>query len=250
MLKTLIEIEDLKKVYKSSKQVINALDGVSLHIYEGEILGLLGVNGAGKTTLSSILATLHPPTSGDVLFDDRSIYEDINGYRRFIGFCPQRPNLILELTVHQNLLFAGRYFEMSEDQVQKRIDYFAQKYGLQKYLAMKPAELSGGYRQRVMIARSLMHNPKLLILDEPTVGLDPHIRHQLWEEISVLKKEGVTIILTTHYIDEAEILSDRICILDKGKVKLVDTPENLKNAYQKSRLEDVFLKLMHEEVDE
>lgn len=113
----------------------------------------------------------------------------------------------------------------------------------------KPEVLSGGYKQRVVIARSLMHNPKLVILDEPTVGLDPHIRHQLWESIRELKNEGVTVILTTHYLDEAEILSDRICILDKGIIKLIDTPENLKSIHQQSKLEDVFIKLMHEETE-
>lgn len=250
MLKILIKIKDLKKEYKSGKKIIKALDGVSLDIYKGEILGLLGVNGAGKTTLSSIIATLHPSTAGDIIFGGRSIYDDINRYRRFIGFCPQKPNLISDLTLEQNLLFAGRYFEMSEEQIRKRIDFFTQKYELGQYLYLKPSVLSGGYRQRVMIVRSLMHNPKLLILDEPTAGLDPHIRHQLWEEIRALKKEGVTIILTTHYIDEAEILSDRICILDKGRIKLVDTPESLKHAYHQSRLEDVFLKLVHEEIAE
>jgi len=120
---------------------------------------------------------------------------------------------------------------------------------LQKYLDSKPDVLSGGYKQRVLIARALMHNPKLIILDEPTVGLDPHIRHQLWENINTLKKEGVTVLLTTHYLDEAEVLSDRICILDKGKIKLIDTPENLKNIHQMGKLEDIFIKLMKEETD-
>ncbi|GAG36551.1 unnamed protein product, partial [marine sediment metagenome] len=219
-------------------------------IYRGEIISLLGVNGAGKTTLSAILATLHPPTEGDVIFNERSIYDDINTYRRHIGYCPQKPNLFQDLTVEQNLLFAGRYFNLPEDQVKKRVQDLVQKYDLGQYINSKPGMLSGGYKQRVLIARSLMHNPKLLILDEPTVGLDPHIRHHLWENIRNLKKEGVTIVLTTHYLDEAEVLSDRICILDRGVIKLIDTPENLKTAYQKSRLEDVFLKLMEEEPEQ
>lgn len=245
--KILLKILNLKKYYFDKKQTIKALDDVTLDIYEGEVLGLLGVNGAGKTTLSSLLTTLHPPTDGNVIFHGQSIYKDINSYRRFIGYCPQKPNLINDLTVEQNLLFDGRYFGLSEDEIQSRMKELVKKYELSKYLKSKPDVLSGGYNHRVLLARSLMHNPKILILDEPTVGLDPHIRRQLWENIRNLKKEGVTIILTTHYLDEAEILADRICILDKGKIKLIDTPENLKNVFQKSRLEDVFIKLTHEE---
>ncbi len=250
MEKLLIKIENLKKYYKDRKKITKALDGVSLDIFQGEIIGLLGVNGAGKTTLSSIIATLHPPTEGDILFEEKSIYEDINRYRRLIGFCPQKPNLIEELTVEQNLWLAGQYFEMPKEQIKTRMNYMIEKFQLKEYKDSKPTTLSGGYQHRVLLARSLMHGPKLLILDEPTVGLDPHIRHKLWENIRELKKDGVTVLLTTHYLDEAEILSDRICILDKGRIKLVDTPEGLKTTFQKSRLEDVFLQLIHEEPEQ
>ncbi len=249
MEKTLIRIQNLKKYYDSDKLTIKALDDVSLEIYESEIIGLLGVNGAGKTTLSNILATLHPPTSGDILLNNNSIYKDINGFRKIVGYCPQKPNLIEELTVKQNLILAGEYFCLPKSEILERLDHLVSKYVLQKYLDSKPDVLSGGYKQRVLIARALMHNPKLIILDEPTVGLDPHIRHQLWENINTLKKEGVTVLLTTHYLDEAEVLSDRICILDKGKIKLIDTPENLKNIHQMGKLEDIFIKLMKEETD-
>lgn len=244
----LLKIANLKKYYRDKSQTIKALDGISLDIYKGEILGLLGVNGAGKTTLSAILTTLYPPTSGDVLIKNQSIYKNINNYRRIVGYCPQTPNLVNELTVEQNLLFAGRYFGLPEDEIIERMNDLVERYELAKYLKSKPQILSGGYNHRVLLARSLMHNPKILILDEPTVGLDPHIRRQLWENISAIKKEGVTVILTTHYLDEAEILADRICILDKGKIKLIDTTENLRAAYNQSRLEDIFIKLTHEEV--
>lgn len=247
MLNLLVKVQNIKKYYKNKDQTIKALDDISLDIYQGEILGLLGVNGAGKTTLSSILATLHPPTSGDILFKEKSIYQNINKFRKQVGFCPQKPNLINDLTVRQNLVFAGRYFDLSESEIKNRVAEITEKYALSKYLDSKPEILSGGYRQRVLLARALVSKPKLVILDEPTVGLDPHIRHKLWENIRNLKKDGVTVILTTHYLDEAEILSDRICILDKGKIRLIDTPENLKSVYQKSKLEDVFIQLMKEE---
>lgn len=250
MLNKLIEIKNLKKYYKSKNGPVKALNGIDLNIFQGEVLGLLGVNGAGKTTLSSILSTLHPPTDGDILFEDKSIYKDINFYRRYVGFCPQKPNLINDLTVRQNLIFAGKFYNLSDDEINNRIDEITEKYELAKYLDSKPTVLSGGYKQRVLIARAVMHKPKLVILDEPTVGLDPHIRHYLWENIRNLRNDNITVILTTHYLDEAEILSDRICILDKGLIKLIDTPENLKTAYQKSKLEDVFIQLMQEEKEE
>jgi len=246
-MQPLIKLANLKKHYRDKTKTIKALDDVSFEINHGEIFGLLGVNGAGKTTLSSILATLHRPTSGDILFNDKSIYKDINGYRMQVGFCPQTPNLIASLTVEKNLIFAGRYFNVPEPTIKERLEKLIKKYGLSEYRNSKPTVLSGGYKQRVLLARSLMHNPKLIILDEPTVGLDPHIRQSLWENIRQLKQEGVSVVLTTHYLDEAEALSDRICILEKGKVLLIDTPSNLKSIYQKGRLEDVFIQLMKEE---
>lgn len=247
MQQKLIEVKNLTKEYHADSLIIKALNNLSIDIYKGEILGLLGVNGAGKTTLSSILTTLHPATSGDVLFEGESIYKDINKYRQVVGFCPQKPNLIEDLTVRQNLIFAGKYFGMTDEYINKKFEELVEKYELSKYLDSKPDILSGGYKQRVLLARSLMHEPKIVILDEPTVGLDPHIRRRLWDNIRNLKKDGITVILTTHYLEEAEVLSDRICILHKGSIILLDTPENIKSTYHKSKLEDVFVQLMEEE---
>jgi ABC-type multidrug transport system ATPase subunit len=242
----LLRMLDVKKHYRQGNRVAKALDGVSFDIYKGEVIGLLGVNGAGKTTLSSILATLHPLTSGSIMYEGKSIYENLNNYRCAIGFCPQKINLDNDLTVRQNLVFAGRYMGIPGHIIRDKVDACIQTYGLEPYKDCSPEILSGGYARRVLIARALMHNPQLVILDEPTVGLDPHVRHQLWELIRNLKSQGVTVILTTHYIDEAEFLSDRICVLERGRVKLVDTPQGLLTAYQKSRLEDVFIQLIDE----
>lgn len=244
----LVRINDVRKYFVHKKQIAKALDGVTLDIFPGEIVGLLGVNGAGKTTLSSLLATLHPVTSGDIVYAGNSIYDDLNAFRRVVGYCPQKINLDNDLTVEQNLLFAGRYMGLPCDVINERVQRFFDQFGLHKYKDNLPDALSGGYARRVLIARALMHQPKLVILDEPTVGLDPHMRHQLWETIRELKEHGVTIILTTHYLDEAEVLSDRIVVLDAGKIKLIDTPEGLKTAYEKSRLEDVFMQMITEEV--
>jgi len=237
---------EIKNIYKKFG-TIYALHGVSLSLQEGEILSLLGVNGAGKTTLSSIIATLKPPTSGDIIFKGKSIYKDIPAYRMQMSFCPQKPNLNAMLTLEDNLVFAGRYFCMAEKNIKERVAYLADRFGLETYLSRYAHELSGGYKQRFMIARSLMHSPALLILDEPTVALDPHIRNHVWEIIKEIKAMGTTVLLTTHYLDEAEVLSDRVCVLDKGTVRIIDTPANLMSAYHKERLEDVFIHLAQEE---
>lgn len=244
----LLEIKDLKKIYfRKGKPITEALQGVSLDIKEGEILGLLGVNGAGKTTLSSIIASLHPPTSGEILWKGKSIYDDILSYRKIIGFCPQKPNLDKTFSLEENLIFAGRCYGLSLKEAKEKKDQLIEQLSLTDYVNSFVDFLSGGYRQRFLIARTLMHNPKLVILDEPTVGLDAHIRRQLWNVISGLKAQGVTVLLTTHYLDEAEELSDRVCIIDKGRIRLIDTPDNLKEIYQKEKLEDVFIQLTEEE---
>ena len=242
----IIKIEDLRKVYKTAQGAIEALKGISLEIFKGEIIGLLGVNGAGKTTLSSIIATLHAPTSGNIYFRGGSIYKDIINFRREIGFCPQKPNFDKQLTIEENLLFAGRYYLMSDKEAKVRAQELMEQFELTRYAKSTAEILSGGYKQRLLIARALIHRPSIVILDEPTVALDPHIRRQLWNNIIALKKSGVTVILTTHYLDEAEILSDRVCILHKGAVRLIDSPANLLSVYNKSKLEDVFLQLMQE----
>jgi ABC-2 type transport system ATP-binding protein len=248
MASVFMHVINLKKQFVTSKRTIKALDGVSFELHQGEILGLLGANGAGKTTLSSVLATLHPATSGDVRVNGISIYRDIKAYRRLLGYCPQKTNVNKELSVAEQLAFAGSFYGLSATAIKKRMREVTAQFKLEPYLKEKPSVLSGGYKQRVMLARTLMHNPSLLILDEPTVALDPHIRHQLWDLILDLKRAGVSIVLTTHYLDEAEHLADRVCILERGKIKLIETPANLKVLYASPKLEDVFLKLTNEEV--
>jgi len=241
-----LSIQQISKQYGSHR----ALDTISLDINSGEIMTLLGANGAGKTTLSSIIASLIPPTSGDVVYKGQSIYNDLIRFRTELGFCPQKPNFADGLTVKEHLIFAGRYYLMDYKTILERVDQLLDQFDLGAYAGKSPAILSGGYKQRLLIARALVHNPSLIILDEPTVALDPHIRHQLWEIIKQLKHNNVTVLLTTHYIDEAEVLSDRVCVLDKGSIKLIDTPAHLMSSFNKSNLEEVFLQLMNEGTDE
>ena len=248
--KPFLSIKNLTKEYTSKKVTpVKALNGVSLEIHQGEIFSLLGVNGAGKTTLSSILATLHPPTSGTICFKGVSIYDDLMNYRRSIGFCPQKANLDTALNVRENLVFAGRYFLLPEDTVQQRADKLLEEFEISHYARFKVNVLSGGNQQRLLIARALMHKPEIVILDEPTVGMDPDIRHKLWKLILSLKSMGVTIILTTHYLDEAEYLSDRICILNKGRIQLLASLKGLKEKYKMHNLEEFFLQFTHDSLN-
>ena len=247
MQKKLLEIKNLTKIYKESSQEVIALKNINLDIFDGEILALLGVNGAGKTTLSSTLATLHPPTTGKILFNNQSIYNQINLYKNILGFCPQRPNLDTSLNVYENLYFAGKYYLVPKFELEVRINNLLKKFNLEKYRNFSVNNLSGGYKQRLIIARALINNPKIIILDEPTVGLDPNVRRDIWNNILDLKKMGATIILTTHYLDEEEFLSDRVCILNRGEILLIDKSENLKQVYKKQNLEEVFLHLTQEE---
>lgn len=247
MKQILLSINNVTKTYTKSNLTISALKGVSLDIYKGEVFGLLGSNGAGKTTLSSLIATLHPLTSGEICFNGQSIYSNVPQYRLNIGFCPQKPNFEPNLTVQENLIFAGAYFGLSQELIKKRVQFLMQRFELTQYTNSSPAILSGGYKQRLLIARALVHNPALVILDEPTVALDPHIRRQIWDIIKDLKTMGVTVILTTHYLDEAQYLADRICMLDKGKILMVDTPQNLIANHKKANLEEVFIHFMNEQ---
>jgi ABC-2 type transport system ATP-binding protein len=241
-----LQINGIKKKYGTTP----VLKGIDIVIYQGETLSLLGINGAGKTTLSSIIATLHPPTEGDILYNGVSIYKCITEFRRELGFCPQKPNLNSMLTLEQNLRSDGALYGMAPAEIDARIKELSEQFELTNYLQEKASMLSGGYKQRFMIARTLMHRPKFIILDEPTVGLDPHIRRNLWEIIKGLKQQGITVLLTTHYLDEAEKLSDRVCILDKGQIRLVDTPDKLMADFQQKNLEDVFIGLMQAKTEE
>ncbi|MCH9626557.1 MAG: Linearmycin resistance ATP-binding protein LnrL [Chlamydiales bacterium] len=235
-----LRTKHLSKTYCSKEALVE----VSLDLYKGEVLGLLGVNGAGKTTLSSILSTLHPPTSGVILWKGKSVYDDLLSYRKMVGFCPQNPNIEKRLSMEENLVFSGRCYGLTKGEALSQKEKLLKQFHLKTYARSKVDTLSGGYRQRFLIARALMHNPQFVILDEPTVGLDPHVRRQLWEVIAELHSQQITVLLTTHYLDEAETLSDRVCLIHDGKVRTVDTPTNLKKHHRKNNLEEVFLKFV------
>ena len=236
----LIELKNIVKIYPGGQK---ALDNVSIGFNTGEVVGLLGVNGSGKTTCSTILAGLHPPTSGDLLFEGKSVSSDLTNYRKHIGYCPQHPTLNESLTVYDNLYFGGLYFGLSEKDTKTATSRIIQMFELEQHIQKYPPTLSGGLRQRVMLGRALIHEPQFIILDEPTVGLDPTIRKKLWDIILNLKNMGKSVLLTTHYLEEADVLCDRICILDEGHILKIATKAELKSEHQQKDLEDIFIKL-------
>jgi len=248
---TLLSAQNICKNHKTKrgneKQIFNA---ISFDVHEGEITSFLGVNGSGKTTLASILASLCPPLSGDIFYNGVSIYKDLAAYRYKMGFCQSLPNFNNALSVKQNLIFTGRFFGLAEEESSDRAHLLASELDFEKHWYEHPNELSGGYIKRVMIARALMHNPKLLIIDDLSAGLDLHIKQYLWEFIQSLKEKGMTIIITTNNVDEAEFFSDRICILHQASVLTIDTPENLKLLYDNRPLAHIFTQLTSEDSEE
>ncbi|MGL5262993.1 MAG: ABC transporter ATP-binding protein [Candidatus Rhabdochlamydia sp.] len=241
---SILQIVAVKKQYLVKGKIEKVLKNISFDFFPGEIVSLLGLNGSGKTTLLSILVTLLAPSSGQIFWKGCSIYKNLFSYRKNIGFSPQKPNLDPVLTLEQNLLFAGRYYGMNKQMIQVRQEKLIKQFGLEKVIHLPLNLLSIGYKQRFLLARTLMHDPSIIILDEPTVGLDPSIRKQIQKIILSLKEEGKTIILATHYLEEAEILSDRILIIDNGMIKQIDSLEQLKNEWQRENLEEVFLHLI------
>jgi ABC-2 type transport system ATP-binding protein len=207
---------------------IVALEGVSFEIRPGEIFGLLGPNGAGKSTTIGILTTRTRPTGGRAFIGDLNIWQEEVKARQLIGVVPQRPNLDFMLTAREILVFHGAYFGQSTKERERRADELLERFKLTDRADQMPRTFSGGMMQRLSIARAMMHDPEVLFLDEPSAGLDPQTRLLLWEIIRDYNKAGKTIVLTTHYMDEADALCDRLVIIDHGKIIAQGTPKELK----------------------
>jgi ABC-2 type transport system ATP-binding protein len=205
-----------------------ALDNLDFEVGAGEFVGLLGPNGAGKTTSIGILTTRIRPNAGQATVAGADVITDPVGVKQRIGVVPQRPNPDLALTAIGNLLFHAAYFAIPSPTAEQRARALMQKLGLAGREDAKASQLSGGQLQRLMIARALIHEPDVLFLDEPTVGLDPAARLALWEILRELHQQGRTILMTTHYMEEADQLCDRVAIMDHGKLLAFDTPDRLK----------------------
>ena len=232
----IITIENVCKNYKTKK----ALDNVSLTIKEGELFGLLGVNGAGKTTLIKILCGLTNKTSGTIMINDFNLDKEIDKIKEIIDISPQETSVANNLTVKENLeFFANIYNNNTADTINEIVDIF----NLNEVINQQARTLSGGYKRRLSIAIALISKPKILFLDEPTLGLDVFARRELWNIIRKLKKD-ITIILTSHYLEEIENLCDRVAILSKGKLLKTGTIEELKQIANAQNFEDAFIKLV------
>jgi len=217
-----------EKKDKKKKFEVVALDNVSLEIRPGEIFGLLGPNGAGKSTTIGILTTRTQPTSGRAFIGEYDVWKEQVKAKLLIGVVPQRPNLDFALTAREILLFHGAYFGQSTKERTRRADELIEKFKLTDRADHMVRGFSGGMMQRLSIARAMMHDPEVLFLDEPSAGLDPQTRLMLWEIIREYHGLGKTIVLTTHYMDEADSLCERLAIIDHGKIIAKGTPQELK----------------------
>jgi ABC-2 type transport system ATP-binding protein len=220
-----VEVRDLVKRYRKAK--VNAVDGVSFAVRRGEVLGLLGPNGAGKTTTVGILTTRVRRTGGTACVSGVDVGVDPVRARRLVAVVPQRNNLDRSLSIRQNLLFHAAYHGVPAAERTRRASELLEEFGLADRADDKPDMFSGGQAQRVMVARALMHAPEVLFLDEPTTGLDPAARLFVWDRVRDLRARGVTVVLTTHDMDEAAELADRVGIMDHGKLLALDTPAAL-----------------------
>jgi ABC-2 type transport system ATP-binding protein len=224
----IIRIDHITKTFENTTKTVTAVDDVSFDVRRGEIFGLLGPNGAGKSTLIRILTTLLLPTSGSASVDRYEITRDPEKIRSIIGVCPQNSTLDVELTAYDNLEFYGKLVNVPDNELDTRIWQLLEMTGLADRAHMRVGTFSGGMRRKLEIVRAFIHHPLILFLDEPTIGLDPEARREVWQQISNLNKERTTIILTTHYMDEAEKLCNRIAFVDKGKLISLDTTDNLR----------------------
>ena len=213
-----IRTESLRKTYKSSRGDVEAVRGIDLDVPQGEFFGLLGPNGAGKSTTIGMLTTLVAPTGGRAWVAGHDVVKNPVAVKRRIGVVTQNNTLDMQLTVQENLEFRSRFFGLSLGAASKRAAQLIDAFGLSDRRKAMADQLSGGQARRLMIARALVHQPDVLFLDEPTAGLDPQTRVNLWDILQVLHDQGQTILLTTHYMEEAEALCDRVAVVDHGKV--------------------------------
>ncbi len=237
---SIVDIQGLRKVY-SGKQTVTAVDGIDLRVTEGELYGLLGPNGAGKTTTISIATTRAVPTGGRVQIAGVDVIARPAVARQFLGVVPQYNTLDRSCTVAENVQFHCTYFGMSRADGKARTAELLEQFRLTDRAQAYPQQLSGGLAQRVQIARAIAHRPKVLFLDEPSAGLDPQSRLAMWEVVRGLRQEGITVVLTTHYMEEADTLCDRLAIIDHGRILVEDTPAALKASVGGDKLYDLRL---------
>jgi ABC-2 type transport system ATP-binding protein len=243
----IIEIRELTKIYKGADEP--AVDSMSLEIFPNEIFGLLGPNGAGKTTTISILCGLFPPTRGDVVIDGMELRSDLDKIKHIIGVVPQDLALYPTLTALENLTFFGNMYGLRGQELRDKIFDYLKIFRLEKAARKKVDSYSGGMKRRVNLIAGLLHNPKILFLDEPTVGIDVQSRMVILDYLKEINRHGTTIIYTSHYMEEAENLCSRVAIVDLGKIISIGNPQELLKEHPEFKnLENMFLHLTGKEM--
>jgi ABC-2 type transport system ATP-binding protein len=237
----MIRIENLTKKYHESENI--AVNNISLQINKAEVFGLLGPNGAGKTTIFSMLCGLFPPTSGKIFFDNQLQSKNMNKFKAITGVVPQDIALYPTLTGIENLMFFGRMYGIEEKKLKPIIEQRIEEFGLTEHANKKVKHYSGGLKRRINIIAGILHNPEILLLDEPAVGIDAHSRFEIMELLKKINKTGTTIIYTSHYLDEAEKFCSEIAILESGKIIAQGNPYKLIEQNNCKNLEQVFFKL-------
>ncbi len=243
MTDNILEVKGLKKQYHGKNGTVDAVKGISFHVERGEIFGFLGANGAGKSTTINMVTTQLLPSGGQILIDGKDLTGDVAAIRRKIGVVAQHNNLERNLTAQENLYFHGRYFGMDPKTISERSEELLKKFGLYDRCNDYVKNYSGGMAQRLKIARAMLHHPEILFLDEPTTGLDPNYRNILWDQMLKMNKEGTTIFLTTHYMEEVENFCSHVAIMKKGEMLAYGTVKELEEKTHTNSLNDVFLVL-------
>ena len=235
---TIISVEKLFKKFGS----FVANNDLNFEVFKGEIFGFLGANGAGKTTAIKILCGLSAPTSGDIKVAGFDVYTETNKIKRNIGYMSQKFSLYEDLTIAENFRFYGGIYGLNKKQIQDKTNTLLARLNLENESDKLISSIPLGWKQKLAFSVALIHDPKIVFLDEPTGGVDPVTRRQFWELIYETAKQGTTVFVTTHYMDEAEYC-DRVSIMVDGKISALDSPENLKNEYKVKSMDEVFIKL-------
>lgn len=236
--KMMIDISSVTKKYGKK----TAVDNLSIHIEKNSFVGLLGPNGAGKTTLMKMISALLKPTQGSIHIDGSPVSRDNNPVKAMLGVVPQYSNLEKEMTVNEDLVFAAKLFRIPKVIYRERIDDLLEALELKEAKHQLSSTLSGGMQRKVMIAKALIHKPKIMLLDEPTVGIDMATRVRIWDILKDMQSAGMTLLMTTHYIEEAETLCDRVCFIDEGKLFLDGHPKSLIEDFGHFTVEEYFPK--------
>ena len=247
-METIIEVKNLVKIFNSRGRKIVAVNDVSFNVNKGEIFGMIGPNGAGKSTTFSMMTTLLKPTSGSIKVAGFDVEKEDDKIRPLVGIVPQKLSLYPLLTARENMELMGNLYGVPKKEMDERVDYYLKLVGLEASADRYAGGFSGGMKQRLSVIAAVIHEPEILFWDEPSTGLDPQTRQAIWRLARRFNSEGKTLIFTTHYMEEADNLCNRVAVMNLGKIVALDDPEVLKEHTGSKNLEEVFIHYTGEEV--